>query len=271
LLRIKAPESEIQEQITAIQDLASERGVPDPLVPSTDAYVTSICFLGSKSLSHVLSCIERCKERLMSISSASDLARHQIISSVMEYWAEKPGTGVNIVDKLLNYAILTPLSVVEWALVQKLERGNILIRTHVHELISSTAFKVTNRVRQVVTARNQPGLPADQVAILDETLEKDRGQMAALFALIEDAILGIAEGGTDAMAEDGDHDEQWEAMLRSWGRRWLRVFRRKKAVEEAWLQETLAEAARQRENGHGNGVSETRAEAMDDGLGNDIP
>ncbi|MCJ1419394.1 hypothetical protein MMC32_005749 [Xylographa parallela] len=239
LLRTKSPDSEIAVPIDAIHDLAIDQGHPDVLIPSTDAYVTSICFLGSKSLSHVLSCIERCKERLLAIGASSEPARRQIITSVMAYWVEKPGVGVNIVDKLLNYTILTPTSVIEWVLVDQLARGKILTHAHIYEMVASTVHKVTNRVRQIAIARNQRGLPADQKALLDETLEKERTEMRMLFTLVEDALRGVAEGSADTMAESTDQDDEGEALLRGWGRRWLRVFRRKLAVEEAWVLEML--------------------------------
>ncbi|MCJ1385922.1 hypothetical protein MMC17_009046 [Xylographa soralifera] len=258
LLRIKSPDSEIAGPINAIQDLSIDQGHPDVLIPSTDAYVTSICFLGSKSLSHVLSCIERCKERLLAIGSSSEPARRQIIMSVMAYWAEKPGIGVNIVDKLLNYTILTPTSVIEWVLVDQLARGKILTHAHIYEMVASTVHKVTNRVRQIAIARNQRGLPADQKAMLDETLKKERAEMKALFTLVEDALRGVAEGSADSIAESADQDEEGEALLRGWGRRWLRVFRRKLAVEEAWVLEMLEVGDRmepEEEMGlNGNGV-----------------
>ena len=63
--------------------------------------------------------------------------------------------------------------------------------------------------------------------------------MGKLFAVIEDALVGVAEGSLDAMAESADQDSRGEAMLRGWGGRWLRVFKRKMAVEEAWVQEML--------------------------------
>ena len=274
LLRAKAPDSEIEAPFVRIQDEAAKLGVVVPLIPATEAYVTSICFLGAKSLSHVLSCIERCKERLLSIGPKSDPARRQIIASVMEYWKEKPGVGGNIVDKLLNYTILTPLSVVQWALVDNLERGMILTHSHIYEIVSSTVGKVTNRVRQIVRARNQRGLPADQVAMLDETLTKEREQMAELFTVVEDALRGIAEGSADAMAESRNADEPGEALLRGWGRRWLRVFRRKLAVEEAWVTESLAdpvlpeEEMADEEEVEKNGTVDDHGN--DDGFGNGV-
>ena len=229
--------------------------------------MTCICYIGSKSLSHVLSSIERCKERLLGIGPQSELARRQIINSVMEYWNEKPGVGVNVVDKLLNYTILTPLSVITWALVEKLGRGKILTQAHIYEMVASTVHKVTNRVRQIVSARNQRGLPAEQVAILDETLQKEREEMRNLFEVVEDALVGIAKGSADDMAESRDQGPEGEALLRVWGARWLRVFRRNMAVEETWVGEMLGagqdmelvnevEIGNGIQNGNGNGLAQ---------------
>lgn len=239
LIRAKAPDSDLQPHFDTIESQAQSLGVNESLIPSTDAFVTSICFVGSKSLSHVLSCIERCKERLLAIGPRSEPARRQIITSVMDYWREKPGVGVNVVDKLLNYTILTPLSVIHWVLVDNLGKGEILTHAHIYEMVASTMHKVTNRVRQIVVARNQLGLATEQATILDETLRKERGDMGILFATVEDALLGIAAGVADEMAESRDQDEPGDALLRTWGARWLRVFRRKMAVEEAWVGEAL--------------------------------
>ncbi|KAL8642687.1 MAG: hypothetical protein Q9228_000655 [Teloschistes exilis] len=269
LLRSKAPDSELEPHLASIESEASSLGVAEPLVPSTDAYMTAICFIGSKSLSHVLSCIERCKERLLSLGPQSDAARRQIITSVMEYWKEKPGIGVNVVDKLLNYTILTPASVVDWALVENIGRGIILTQAYAYEVVASTVHKVTNRVRQIVIARIAPGLPTEQAALVDGTLEKERRQMQELFATIEDALVGVAAGIVDEMAESRNQDTDGEALLRGWGERWLRVFRRKMAVEEAWIREmlmsgrqvTMDEVERVElgeEMANGNGVAEGR-------------
>ena len=283
LLKAKAPDSDIQEHLTAIENEAASLGVEDPLIPSTDALVTAILFIGSKSLSHVLSCIERTKSLLLPIGSKSEAARRQIITSVMEYWTEKPGTGINIVDKLLNYTILTPRSVIIWALSDKLHKGEGLCHAYTYEMVSVTLFKVTNRVRQIVGARNARGLPLDQRKLLDETLQNERGEMRTLFGVVEDALVGVAEGSVDAMAESRDQDEKADTMLRAWGGRWLKVFRRKMAVEEAWVDEMLEAGLKGEEmedvkledvgtdtatngGGLGNGLQNgaTEADALDD-------
>jgi len=198
--------------------------IPDPLVSSTDAYVTAICYIGSKSLSHVLSCIEK-----------------QIIESVMQYWKDQPGIGVNIVDKLLNYTILSPASVVEWALAKE---GSRLGEAHVFEMISATIGKVTGRVRQVVRARVVPGLLPEQKAILHETADRERKGMKDLFGVMENLLLAWASGSQDHMIASGDGSVTSEsAMIKQWAERWLRVFRRKIAVEDAWFIEAGKEKA----------------------------
>jgi nuclear cap-binding protein subunit 1 len=151
----------------------------------------------------------------------------------MEYWKEKPGVGVGIVDKLLNYTILSPSSVVDWALGQQ---GKRLSQAFVFELVSATIGKVTGRVRQVSRAKNAPGLLPEQRALLDETVGRERQAMKDLFALMEDSLTGWASGSKDQEVES-DFAEEDKEMVKQWGERWLRVFRRKFAVEEAWFLE----------------------------------
>jgi nuclear cap-binding protein subunit 1 len=240
LIRRKGTDTEIAPLLQEIEQEAAAQNL-DPLLASTDAYVTSICYVGSKSLSHVLSCIERCKDRLLSLGPASPAARRQIITSVMGYWADQPGVGVNIVDKLLNYTILTPASVVEWALIDHVARGTILAKNYAYEMISLTMTKVTKRVRQIVEAIRRPGLPEEQTAMLQETLERERGDMQRLFGLIEDSLVGVANGNNDEVMEssDGGTGGEEEKSVRRWGGRWMRVFQRRYAVEESWIREEL--------------------------------
>lgn len=244
LIRRKATDDEIQPHITAIEERAAGLGVEIPLLPSTDAFVTSICFVGAKSLSHVLSCIERNKERLLAIGPRSPAARRQVITSVMEYWVDQPGIGINIIDKLLNYTILTPLSVIEWALVDHLDAGTILAKTHIFEMISATVGKVTNRLRQIVAARIQPGLYEPQLSVLDETLNREKKDMHALFQVIEDSVVSVAGGSNDQLMERGDGSGNLpeDEIIREWGKRWLRAFRRKAGVEEAFITQAMSNA-----------------------------
>jgi nuclear cap-binding protein subunit 1 len=230
----------------AIQEQAAALGVSDPLIPSTDAYVTAVCYIGSKSLSHVLSCIERCKERLQSIGPQSEAARRQIVKSVVEYWKDQPGTAVNIVDKLLNYSVLTPESVILWALgAETLGSGRCLSEGWRYEMVAVTVGKVTNRVRQVVAHRISAvhtELPEDQIKEVEDTLAKERPAMRQLFASIEDSVSSMATGSADGYLEADGLTTEDAQLIRQWGERWARVFRRKLAVEEAFVSEAAVAA-----------------------------
>ncbi|WPH02048.1 cap binding protein [Acrodontium crateriforme] len=233
MLKKKAPEEEIQKILDVVHEKGAAQGISDPLVASTDIYMTAICSIGSKSLSHVLSTIDRCKDRLLAVGSKSELARRQIISSVVDFWADHPGTAVNIIDKLLNYTIVTPMSVIGWALQDHLENGRALASSQIYDLIAITMFKVTNRVRQVLRERNNLTLQFSQRQQIDEALPLERQGMRDLFTAIENAVSSVANGTANDMNEQLDSDSADNALIVPWGVRWARVWKRKAAVEEA--------------------------------------
>ena len=111
-------------------------------------------------------------------------------------------------------------------------------------MISATVGKVTNRMRQIVAARTSDGLYEPQLSVLDETLTRERGEMQSLFKFIEDAIVSVAAGSNDELMErgDGSGDLPEDEIIRQWGRRWLRVFRRKVGVEEAFINDAIVNA-----------------------------
>jgi nuclear cap-binding protein subunit 1 len=229
LLRRKAPDEDFEPIIERIQNQASEQAL-DPVVTSTDVFMTAICWVGSKSLSHVLACIDRTKGRLLDVGIASEPARAQIIAAVMNYWRAHPGVALSIVEKLLNYSILTPFSVVDWALVASTPAngtngGASLAESHVFELVSHTVTKVTGRVRQLYVSPETA----------DEEREKETKAMRDLFHSMNEALQSWANGSKDQLMENGDGFSEEEALIRRWGQRWLRVFKRRAALEEAFL------------------------------------
>jgi len=236
LLRRKAPDADVEAVLKRIQEQAAENGEANPEVASTDAYMTAICFIGSKSLSHVLSCIERCRDYLGKVGQASAAAADQIIASVVAYWADHPGVAVNIVDKLLNYTIVTPEGVLRWALgPRSLGAGAPLALHWRHEMVAATAGKVTNRVRQIaahLVAASAAGMaPADREKVA-EALREERGKMARLLAGVQEAVGPVARGEAGAFVA-ASFDEDTRRVVRRWAERWAAVFARKLAVEMA--------------------------------------
>ncbi|KAH7357449.1 cap binding protein [Pyrenochaeta sp. MPI-SDFR-AT-0127] len=243
-LRKKAPAEDVQVTIDKIHEQAIEQGIAEVLVPSTDAFVTAICRLGAKSLSHVLSCIERGKDRLLEISQ-NEVARRQIVASVVEYWKDQPGVAVRIIDILLNYTILAPMTVVQWVFGSHMGAGEALTESWVFEMVSNTVAKVTNRNRQIASARLQKGLPQEQIEMVEATLAKDRDNARELFKYIEDSMRGVAEGAADTLLEkqtSGALTEEEVQLIKAWGKRWHTVFIRKAQVEESVVGEEAVEA-----------------------------
>lgn len=229
LLKKKAADEEIQPVIDRIHSAALELSI-DPLVSSTDVFVTAVCWVGSKSLSHVLACIERTKDRLLDIGAASEAARSQIITSVMTYWSAHPGIAISIVEKLLNYSIITPGAVIDWALVSGKagSSGDALTKAWVFELVFQTVVKVTSRVRQVTSGGTADGAADAEIAAMRD-----------LFKAMDDALFSWAQGSKDQMMDPSESMDgaggKRDELIQRWGERWLRVFRRRSAIEEAHL------------------------------------
>lgn len=192
--------------------------------------MTAVCWVGSKSLSHVLACIDRTKGRLLDVGAASEAARIQIITAVTSYWHAHPGVALSIIEKLLNYSILTPFSVADWALASETPSGGAhggdsLGQPYVFELVSNTVAKVTGRLHQVVSSSETS----------EEDREKEIKGMRDLFRAINDSLASWAGGNKDELMEEGDGSSEREALLRRWGQRWLRAFQRAAAIEEAFV------------------------------------
>lgn len=212
------------------------------MVASADVFVTAVCWVGSKSLSHVLACIDRTKGRLLEAGNASDAARAQIISAVMAYWHAHPGIALSIIEKLLNYSILTPFTVVDWALGASTPSngangGNALVQPHIFELVSNTICKVTSRARQILASPETD----------DETRSKEAKTTQDIFRAMNDALVSWAGGSKDELMEEGDGSSDRETMIRRWGQRWLRVFKRMGAIEEAFALEAAKTAANRKD------------------------
>ncbi|KAK4114451.1 hypothetical protein N656DRAFT_776579 [Canariomyces notabilis] len=248
LLKRKAPDEEIEAVIQRIQSQAIDREI-DALVASTDVFVTCVLHVGSKSLSHVLAAIERTKDRLADAGAASDAARTQIVSAVMAYWSAHPGVAICIIEKLLNYSILTPATVINWVLLGRAgsTRGEALAHSYMYEMVFNTVMKVTGRVRQVAPKADHPQQQQPDHAMPDEnageTRELEVKAMRSLFAAIEDALVSWATGTKDEMIESNG-DGETDKLVRRWAERWLRVFRRRAAIEEAFLVDAAKERAR---------------------------
>lgn len=242
-LRRKAPASEMEPLLATIQSAAqTEHSHSAPHLPAIDAFVTSLCHIGSKSLSHMLSCIERNKDQLLAFAGSGNDAVKQIIDSVSAYWQHHPGTSVNIIGKLLNYLIVTPQSVIEWCIG---DNSTSLAQMWCYELVAETVGKVSTRTRQVINASTD-GEDETMHAQHNTAIELAKTARKDLAALLEDILSSWASGSKDQAMQSGDGSSEAEAATRVWARRWLRSFRREAAVQEVWGERSAERVAIQR-------------------------
>ena len=89
------------------------------------------------------------------------------------------------------------------------------------------------RTRKLLLHRNDVNVLFEHRKQYDDVLPRERESMRELFAAIEDAVAGIASGAQDEMIERFEGDEAELELIKAWGARWAKVWRRKAAVEEA--------------------------------------
>ena len=249
-MKQKVPEEQIQPYIDAIQEQATSHGL-DPLLASTDVYMTAMCHNGAKSVSHITAAMDRSRVRLQEARQASPGVGRQIVESVVSYWKDQPGNAVNIIDKLLNYNIILPDSVIEWALgPESLVNGAVLSQAWRYEIVAKTMTKVTNRVQEIAQAKIKLETECsyepteklqESIPQVNDFLNAERPAMRQLFATIEDAVAGVASGATDGFLENSQSDEN-AVLIKVWGEKWLRTFRRKLAIVDARVGEAAIEA-----------------------------
>lgn len=249
-MKQKLPEEQIEPYIDAIKEQALELGL-DPLLASTDVYMTAMCHNGAKSVSHITAAMDRSKTRLQEARQSSAGVGRQIVESVVTYWKDQPGNAVNIIDKLLNYNIILPDSVIDWALGPgSLSNGAVLAQAWRYEVVAKTMAKVTGRVQEIAQAKVKLETECayepteklqESIPQVNEILEAERPAMRQLFATIEDAASGVASGAADGFLENPQTDEDTE-LIKLWGEKWLRTFRRKLAIVEARVGEAAVEA-----------------------------
>lgn len=253
----------LDDIVASAQDQSTH---PHPHLLAVDAFATTICYIGSKSLSHALSFIERYRDRFLALSnvdvpltdSATDLeeaghpARIQIVKSIIEYWVEtQTGVAVALTDKSLNYGIISPKAVIDYTLgasdPTSWFAGKALPEAWRFEVITRTLGKVSTRVLSLVTARADPLCTVDDAPGLEQMFKHDQAGMQELFKMVDDVVTGVAEGNNDRMMEEGMgevmgdapgerevHEHAQLAQCQSWGAKWRRVFRRQlKAIEKA--------------------------------------
>ncbi|KAI7866860.1 armadillo-type protein [Spinellus fusiger] len=147
-LRAKKTVEEVREILNVFKEDQAKRGLDEQaqLNSVRVLFVQCLLLVGSKSFSHVLNVVERYLEVIRYVNSTPEGRLHtvQIVSS---FWKNNTQFLGILLDKLLNYRVIDPTSVITWTFEsEQLEKAG---RAYPWEILKNTLNKVVSRVIQV--------------------------------------------------------------------------------------------------------------------------
>lgn len=139
-------QEKLNDLLRAISRKATDLGLEaDQTVISI--LVQSVLQIGYQSFSHALNTIERNLTLLQMKCDDSPSSRLTTVSAVMSFWSGRPFVASTLLQKLLNYRIIDPISILRHVLLESPESA--ICTSTTWELIATTMGKVNVRVTQV--------------------------------------------------------------------------------------------------------------------------
>jgi nuclear cap-binding protein subunit 1 len=237
LIRKKGSQEEFTELLDTVTAKIGKLG-------AVDALITAICSVGSKSLSHLLACLQRTMALVLSLKEEGGKpVEVQIVTSALDFWRVQRGNGVMVVDKLLNHLIVSPEAVVEAVISPATDAHTTISQGWTWEIMMRVVGKVVGRVKGVVEAlrkvsAGKVGEPVDEEKKkeIEAVLATEMETMKNLFSLIREKVLAL----DNQVAGQAMLDDTTKEILRSWIAKWVRALDRRAAVEQGWFKEELA-------------------------------
>ncbi|ORZ00493.1 armadillo-type protein [Syncephalastrum racemosum] len=210
-------------------------------------FLQSLLFVGSKSFSHALNVVERYLEVLRWVNSNPE-TRTQTVSIVASFWRHNTQFLSIMVDKLLNYRVIDPTSVVTWAFES--DQLAHVERSYIWEILRNTLNKVVARVSQVraklqsyeaMHAENEAKrsqAPMTEMAQADAQQEQDtiriaenslstvtREQKEVFVATYQKFVQTLQSAMQQVSADQAEADLSWDIRwLLGWFREMLRSY-----------------------------------------------
>ncbi|KND02543.1 uncharacterized protein SPPG_03001 [Spizellomyces punctatus DAOM BR117] len=136
-------------------------GTPEDL--AREALVQCVMQQGSKSFSHVLNVVERYLTVLRDYNGTEE-ARSHTVRIIVDFWKDNTQFLEIILDKLMNYRVVTPKSILSWALDPSVLDSHYT-RFHLWSIVRTTLAKVNFKIAQITAkleaARRQSSVDND--------------------------------------------------------------------------------------------------------------
>ncbi|KAI9279792.1 MIF4G like-domain-containing protein [Sporodiniella umbellata] len=170
-LRTKKNVEEVREMLSKYKDEAASEGKGEVEQQSyiRELFVQSLLLVGSKSFSHILNVVERYLDVLRFLNSTPEGRLHtvQILAS---FWEHNTQFMCILLDKLLNYRVIDPTSVITWVFEEN--QLKYAGRSFIWEILKNTLGKVNSRVTQVKSK-------LDSLQSVHETNKAKRAELEA--------------------------------------------------------------------------------------------
>ncbi|KAK9495157.1 MIF4G like-domain-containing protein [Lipomyces doorenjongii] len=203
-----------------------------------EIFVTAIVHLGARSLSHVESWIERTLPVLRVVCPEKGGESHRrVVKIIFKYWKDQTGTAVQVVKKLMNHKVITPLSVVEWILLDS-DVGTFS-KGYSWELLGFAIDKAKLQIKEVEavprTIEDEDGdtklLADEKLKEIDDSIETLKNTLNHIFVTIVKELARPVQG--DAKNEETVRWQRW------WKEGFLRAVLRNYHADYKDLQEPL--------------------------------
>lgn len=135
---------QVTDALQAITRKTSENGSSSGEHETITILIQSILQIGHQSFSHALNIVERHLDLLQACCDSSPSTRRSTVAAVLQFWSGRPFIASTLLQKFLNYRIISPLSVLE----EVLQNGDISSSV-TWELVTTTLAKAVTRVTQV--------------------------------------------------------------------------------------------------------------------------
>ncbi|KAI8333346.1 armadillo-type protein [Chlamydoabsidia padenii] len=147
-LRSKKSVEELRELLDNIkQEIANQE--PDEVARACavqDLFVQCLLLVGCKSFSHVLNVVERYLEVMRHLNGTHE-EKMRTVKTVATFWKSNTQFLCILLDKLLNYRIVDPTSVIAWVFESdQLENAG---RSYIWDILKNTLNKVVSRASQI--------------------------------------------------------------------------------------------------------------------------
>lgn len=176
----------LQEISQKVNNLSEESGDPESSTKTlVDIVVSTLCYLGNRSISHAESWISRSKDLLLDVCPND---YNSAVTSVLEYWVDQPYMGLLVVMQLVKQDIVPPSAYVTALFEPEMQHllttshgWDMLLRvidfTLQHDQYNSGSEK--NKVFTVLLTQFNKLIEEQELALSEEEMEVEEDVLQA--------------------------------------------------------------------------------------------